>query len=61
MTKVVKKVVKCNKCGTESEQLIIYSVNFNLGNNKSNEELLNYLQKCPKCGYKAVDISKSTN
>ena len=34
MTKVGKQLVKCAKCGKESEQLIIYSVNFSLGKKK---------------------------
>ena len=58
MTRIGKRIVKCIKCGTESEQLVIYSVNFNLGSKESNEKLMNHLQECPKCGYKAVDISR---
>ena len=58
MTKVVKKIVKCIKCGTESEQLIVYSVNFNLGSKEDNEKLMRHIQKCPKCGYEAINISQ---
>ena len=31
MTKLLKQKVKCIKCGKESDQLIVYSVNFLLG------------------------------
>ena len=58
MTRVAKKMVKCIKCGTESEQLIVYSINFNLGSKEDNERLMRHTQKCPKCGYEAVDISQ---
>ena len=51
MTKVGKKKVKCVKCGTESEQLIVYSANFSLGTKEQNEALLKNQQKCPNCGY----------
>ena len=37
MTKVGKKKVKCVECGAESEQLIVYSVNFSLGKKEHNE------------------------
>lgn len=58
MTKTVQEIVKCCKCGTESKQLIIYSINFNLGSNEDNEKLIKHMQKCPNCGYEAIDISK---
>ena len=57
MTKVVKKLVKCAKCGVESEQLIVYSVNFSLGKKEDNERLLRHQQVCPKCNYTATNIS----
>lgn len=57
MTKAIQKNVKCIKCGTESQQLIIYSVNFSLGSMSDNEKLTKHMQKCPKCGYEAIDIS----
>ncbi len=57
MTKVNKKKVKCIKCGAISEQLIVYSVNFSLSIKEQNEKLMRYHQKCPNCGYEAVDIS----
>ena len=60
MTKVAKKLVKCAKCGAESEQLFVYSVNFSLGTKDDNEKLMKYKQKCPKCGYEAADISHDT-
>ncbi len=58
MTKVGKEKVKCIKCGAESEQLIVYSVNFSLGTKEHNEALMKNQQKCPNCGYEAMDISK---
>ena len=58
MTKVGNKMVKCAKCEKESEQLIVFSVNFSLGEKEDNEKLLNRKQKCPHCGYEANDISK---
>lgn len=61
MTKVTKKIIKCAKCGTETGQLIIFSVNFSLGSKNDNEKLTKYMQRCPKCGYEANDISKLSN
>lgn len=61
MTKIAKRIVKCIKCGEESEQLIVYSVNFSFGSEEENEKLVNHIQKCPKCGYQAPDISKKEN
>lgn len=57
MTKVVKVKVKCIKCGETSDQIIVQSVNFNLGKKEDNEKLLNHQQVCPNCGYTAFDIS----
>ena len=54
MTKVTKQNIKCANCGTESEQMIVYSINHALGNN---EELANHQQICPNCNYTAPDIS----
>ncbi len=59
MTKVVMKKVKCVKCGTESDQMIVYSVNFSLGNKEDNEKLMEHKQVCPNCNYSAPDISLS--
>ena len=42
MTKVAEKTVKCIKCGAESEQLVVYSVNFNLGSKEENEKLMKH-------------------
>ncbi len=58
MTKAVKKKVKCIKCGTESDQLVVFSVNYNLGPKEANNRLMKHIQKCPKCGYEAIDISR---
>lgn len=61
MTKVGKINVKCANCGEESEQFVVFSVNFLLGSKEDNEELMKHMQKCPNCGYEAVDISKREN
>lgn len=57
MTKVSKTIKKCVKCGEESEQLAVFSINFNLGSREDNERLMNRKEKCPHCGYEAPDIS----
>lgn len=57
MTKVTKKMVKCANCGAESEQVIVYSVNFSLGKKEDNEKLMQQQQTCPNCNYIASDIS----
>ena len=57
MTKVITKKIKCIKCGEESEQLIVSSVNFMLGEQDKNAELVIHKQKCPACNYTAEDIS----
>jgi len=57
MTKVVKKNVKCAKCETESQQMIVFSVNFLLENAESAEKLTKHQQVCPKCNYTETDIS----
>lgn len=61
MTKIARKKLKCAKCGAESEQLIVYSVNFILGDQKSNEKLMRHQQVCPKCNYTNWDISFLSN
>jgi predicted nucleic-acid-binding Zn-ribbon protein len=60
MTKVARQKVKCIKCGKESEQMIVFSVNFNLGSRESNEKLMKHMQKCPHCGYESQNISLDT-
>jgi len=50
-------MVKCTKCGQESEQLLICSVNFMFGKKDNNENLMNHQQVCPKCNYSNFDIS----
>lgn len=57
MTKVAKIPVKCAKCGAESYQLIVQSVNFMLGTKEDNERLMKHQQVCPKCNYTNFDIS----
>ena len=61
MTKVTKQTVKCAKCGEESKQLIIYSVNFMLDTQENNEHLMKHKQICPKCNYTNHDISILNN
>jgi len=61
MTKVGLRMVKCAKCGKESKQEIVYSINFMLGDKVSNEELLRNKQICPNCNYIADDISRLPN
>ena len=58
MTKVLLKKIVCKKCGKESDQAQVYSINFTLGSKKANKELANLKQTCPHCGYTAKDISK---
>ena len=57
MTKVANILVKCAKCGAESKQLIVHSVNFMLGTKEDNERLMKHQQVCPKCNYTNFDIS----
>lgn len=57
MTKVLSKRIKCAKCGVESEQMIVYSVNYLLGDKESNDKLVEHKQICPNCNFTAPDIS----
>lgn len=59
MTKVSHKKVKCIKCEIESDQMIVYSVNFLLGSKEDNEKLIHHKQVCPNCNYTATDISRT--
>lgn len=61
MTKIGNKMVKCAKCGKESKQTIVYSVNSFLGTEEEIEKLINKKQKCPYCEYEAQDISVKVN
>jgi len=56
---VLSVIEKCVKCGFESEQKFVYSVNFSLGKREDNEKLINHMQVCPNCNYKAPRISFS--
>ena len=56
MTKVVNKKIKCAKCGTESDQMIVYSINYSLGKAEDNSELREHKQVCPNCNYTAKNI-----
>ena len=58
MTKVVERMVTCIKCNKDSEQLIVFSVNFSLGTKEDNEKLMARKQVCPHCNYEAHNISK---
>lgn len=58
MTKITKNIVKCAVCGTESEQMIVHSVNYLIGSKEDNDALMNSKQKCSNCGYENNDISK---
>lgn len=57
MTKVLKQKIKCAKCGIESEQLVVYSINFSLGSKEDNKKLMEHKQVCPNCNYSAKNIS----
>mgnify|MGYP004543556459 FL=1 len=57
MSDISREVVKCAKCGKESPQMIVYSVNYLLGDKESNDKLIEHKQKCPYCEYEAIDIS----
>ena len=57
MNDISREVVKCAKCGKESPQMIVYSVNYSLGDKESNDKLIEHKQKCPYCEYEAIDIS----
>lgn len=57
MSDISREVVKCAKCGKESPQMIVYSVNYSLGDKESNDKLIEHKQKCPYCEYEAIDIS----
>ena len=57
MSDISREVVKCAKCGKESPQMIVYSVNYSLGDKESNDKLIEHKQKCPYCEYEAINIS----
>lgn len=57
MSDISREVVKCAKCGKESPQMIVYSVNYSLGNKESNDKLIEHKQKCHYCEYETIDIS----
>ena len=61
MTKVQEHAVKCCRCGRASKQMVIYSVNFCLGNKNDNQHLMQHEQECPHCGYRASSISQPDN
>ena len=56
MSDISRKLVKCAKCGKESQQLIVYSVNYYLEGKENGDKLLHHKQKCPYCNYEAVNI-----
>lgn len=57
MSDISREVVKCAKCGKESPQMVVYSVNYSLGDKESNDKLIEHKQKCPYCEYETIDIS----
>ena len=61
MSDISRELVKCAKCGKESQQLFVYSVNYLLGDKETNDKLANHKQKCPYCGYEAVSLDISNN
>lgn len=61
MTDISRETVKCAKCGKESQQMIVFSVNYLLGTKEDNDKLLHHKQKCPYCEYEAIDISVLNN
>ena len=56
MSDISRETVKCAKCGKESQQLVVYSVNYSLGDKETNDKLVSHKQKCPYCGYEAISI-----
>lgn len=56
MSDISREKVKCAKCGKESQQLVVYSVNYSLGDKETNDKLVSHKQKCPYCGYEAISI-----
>ncbi len=56
MTKIGKEIIICSNCNQTSEQLIVYSINYALGQKEDNDRLVTHLQKCPHCGYENQDI-----
>ena len=58
MTLIGQEMKKCIKCGKESQQMVVYSVNFLVGTEEENRNLLSRKQVCPHCNYTAFDISK---
>ena len=61
MSDISREIVKCAKCGKESSQMVVYSVNYSLGDKESNDKLINYKQKCPYCNYEAISIDVLNN
>lgn len=59
MSDISRELVKCAKCGKESQQLIVYSVNYYLEGKENGDKLLHHKQKCPYCNYEAIDLSKN--
>ncbi len=61
MSDISRKIVKCAKCGKESQQLVVYGVNYSLGDKETNDKLVSHKQKCPYCGYEAISIDSLSN
>ncbi len=61
MSDISSELVKCAKCGKESQQVIVNSINYLFKTKKDEDKLLHHKQKCPYCNYEAIDISKNNS
>lgn len=61
MSDISREIVKCAKCGKESPQIVVYSVNYYLEGKENGDKLLHRKQKCPYCNYEAISIDVLNN
>ena len=61
MSDISREIVKCAKCGKESPQIVVYSVNYYLEGKENGDKLLKHKQKCPYCNYEAISIDALNN
>lgn len=61
MSDISREIVKCAKCGKESPQIVVYSVNYYLEGKENGDKLLHHKQKCPYCNYEAISIDALNN
>lgn len=61
MSDISREIVKCAKCGEESPQIVVYSVNYYLEGKENGDKLLHHKQKCPYCNYEAISIDALNN